>query len=60
MPVGSKLELVFQEESEPIRVSATVVRIQEPTWQGPAGVGVHFDRVDDESRDALERLLSRL
>jgi CheY-like chemotaxis protein len=58
LALGAKLELALGDPAAPVRVAATVVRVQEPGWQDPSGVGVRFDAVEESSREAFERLLS--
>jgi CheY-like chemotaxis protein len=42
LPLGSRLELSLDIDGQPVRVSAEVVRVQEPGWGRPGGVGVRF------------------
>jgi CheY-like chemotaxis protein len=58
LELGAKLELALGDPAAPVRVVATVVRVQEPTWQDPSGVGVRFEAVEESSREAFERLVS--
>jgi CheY-like chemotaxis protein len=42
VPVGTRLDLAFELEVDRVRVSGEVVRIQEPDWGQPGGVGLRF------------------
>jgi CheY-like chemotaxis protein len=37
---------------------ATVVRVQEPSWAYPGGVGIYFSELSDHAREQLEQFLS--
>jgi CheY-like chemotaxis protein len=37
---------------------ATVVRVQEPSWAYPGGVGIYFSELSDHARGQLEQFLS--
>ena len=51
LPVGTELELeIVKNLDDPIRVTGTVVRTQEPSWLNPGGVAVHFDWVESPGR----------
>jgi CheY-like chemotaxis protein len=54
--IGSKLEfeIAFGDESDVVRVKATVVRADEPSWLSTGGTAVHFDWV--ESPEELKKL----
>ena len=41
------------------RLAASVVRVQEPSWGAPAGVGVAFEGLSASQRRSLERLVVR-
>ena len=60
LPMGSKIDLEFGMGDHIIRSSAVVVRLQEPSWLFPAGVGVAFDDMDDQSRLALMSVVAEL
>lgn len=55
IPVGTDLDLDLVLGTDTIRVRAVVARVQEPSWAGPGGVGVHFDDVDPETRALIEQ-----
>jgi CheY-like chemotaxis protein/Tfp pilus assembly protein PilZ len=42
VPVGTRLDLALELDADRVRVSGEVVRIQEPDWGQPAGVGLRF------------------
>lgn len=42
IPIGTSLELELEIGQAKVRVSAKVVRVQEPAWGNPAGIGIHF------------------
>jgi hypothetical protein len=46
------LEIAFGEHT--IQARAEVVRVQEPSWFYPGGVGVRFQAMEEESRLALD------
>jgi CheY-like chemotaxis protein len=52
-PVGEVLELEIDSDVAPIRVRAVVVRVQEPSWLYPGGIGVRFEELDEQLRDSL-------
>ena len=53
VPVGTRLDLELVLDGETLRLSATVARIQEPSWASPGGVGIRFEELDDETRAAI-------
>ncbi len=55
VPVGTSLQLDLVLGPETIRVTAVVARVQEPSWAGPGGVGVHFEELDDAGRALIEQ-----
>jgi hypothetical protein len=50
IPVGTALELALEIESAQTRVVAEVVRIQEPDWARPGGVGLTFRDLESATR----------
>jgi len=54
VPVGTDLHLSLVFGRNVARVRGSVVRIQEPSWENPAGVGVHFSGFDSGSLELLE------
>ena len=60
LPPGLEIKLEIFLGEHLIRSSAIVVRLQEPSWVNPAGVGVCFDAMDGESSCALEEALRDL
>lgn len=58
LPVGTKLEFeIVYDKDKTVRIKATVVRPQEPSWLDSGGNAVHFDWV--ESRQRLEEFIRR-
>lgn len=55
VPVGTELDLDLELGTFTAAVKAVVVRIQEPAWTGPGGVGVRFVELDDAARAAIVR-----
>jgi len=53
LPLGAELDLLLEIAGEKARVTARVVRVQEPSWIDVGGVGVSFV----ETSAGLERLL---
>ncbi len=51
------LELHLEEDNVTLELWGTVVRVQEPADNAPAGVGVEFDPLDDESRSLIQQLV---
>ena len=60
LPVGSEVKLEICLGDHVIRSSATVVRVQEPSWFHPAGVGVQFKEMEGNCLSALEEALQEL
>jgi hypothetical protein len=58
VPLGTQLNLILQLEAEEVPVQARVVRVQDPGWYQPGGVGVEFEALPPGSREALEHYLS--
>lgn len=55
--VGTDLDLFLVVDDARVRVEAEVVRIQEPSWTYPGGIGVSFGRLRPEARDAIHRIV---
>jgi two-component system chemotaxis response regulator CheY len=55
IPVGTKLDLALDVGGTRIVVTAKVVRVQEPAWGAPGGVGVHFVDFDTDAQSHLVR-----
>ena len=55
---GTELELDLELPGRRVRLPAVVVRVQEPAWGAPGGVGVRFHRLDAEAEQALAELLA--
>ena len=55
LPLRSRLELALPVGSSDVRVTAEVVRVQQPSWERPGGVGVRFI----DSPPAVEDLLDQ-
>jgi len=55
--VGTELDLFLVVDGARVRVEAEVVRIQEPSWAYPGGVGVSFRALRPEARDAIHRIV---
>ena len=49
LPVGQEVTLSLVVEARPLRVRAKVVRVQEPSWDHVAGVGVAFESFDEDA-----------
>lgn len=58
LPLGTKLDLTLELDDARVRVLASVVRVQEPGWMSSPGLGVHFDEVAEDSRDAFDRFVA--
>jgi CheY-like chemotaxis protein len=54
VPVGTDLNLSLVFGRKVARVRASVVRVQEPSWEAPAGVGVAFTGFEDGALEMLE------
>ena len=60
LPVGEEIDIEIESGEARIRVRAVVVRVQEPSWTLPAGVGVAFQSPSEESRELLDELLASI
>jgi CheY-like chemotaxis protein len=56
LAVGTRLQLQLALPKGPLRVSARVVRVQEPGWGRYSGVGVRFENPSDAAAAALRAL----
>ncbi|MCG8589453.1 MAG: response regulator [Proteobacteria bacterium] len=59
LPVGERVDLALVLGADVIRVEAEVVRIQEPSWDHAAGIGVAFQRFEDGTLDTLAHCIER-
>jgi CheY-like chemotaxis protein len=50
IPVGTEIHLALTTGGEAVEVRARVVRVQEPSWANPAGVGVCFEGLPEPAR----------
>jgi Tfp pilus assembly protein PilZ len=57
LAVGRELELALLVDDSRFRVRARVVRVQEPSWEHVAGVGVTFLQFEEGDREALATLI---
>jgi len=57
LSLGDVLELEISLQNRTIRATAVVVRIQEPNWMYPGGVGVEFQGLDDDARHSLDSVV---
>jgi uncharacterized protein (TIGR02266 family) len=56
---GSRTRLSLRQgESQELRATATVVWTREEDEEGPAGMGLVFDELDEEARERLRRIIS--
>jgi len=60
VPLGARLELEILNGLQPIRLQAHVVRVQEPSWLYPGGVGIRFDALSEEAGLELGALIEEL
>lgn len=58
VPLGTQLCLALQLGASEVTVQARVVRVQDPGWYQPGGVGVEFEAISAGAREDLERYLS--
>jgi CheY-like chemotaxis protein len=58
VPLGTQLNLILQLGASEVQVQARVVRVQDPGWYQPGGVGIEFEALRPGARQALERYLS--
>jgi len=57
--LGRELNLGIVLDGQMLRVQARVVRIQEPTWEHVAGIGVAFLEFEPDARAELEAYIAR-
>jgi CheY-like chemotaxis protein len=58
VPSGTQLNLILQLGANEVPVRARVVRVQDPGWYQPGGVGIEFEALAPGAREALDRYLS--
>ena len=58
LPIGYKLDLAIEIGNIRVRVKAEVVRIQNPAWAYPAGIGVRFFEWGNSAKEALYAYVS--
>lgn len=56
---GTELDLELEFGEHRARIAVVVVRVQEPSWSRPGGVGVRFLELDAEARTTLEATHAR-
>ena len=56
-PVGKELDLMVVVQDRPLRVRGKVVRVQEPSWDHVAGIGVAFSSFEEGDEAALARFI---
>jgi len=54
LPVGLRLDLELVLGEHSVRTPASVMRVQEPGWMNPSGVGVRFDALDPMASVIIE------
>jgi hypothetical protein len=57
---GTLLDLCLDFGDNQVRVKARTVRVQPPDWGCAAGVGIAFEGLPADSRDALASRLTRI
>ena len=60
LPLELRLSLEIMSGRRTIRLEAEVVRVQEPSWVSPGGVGVRFCDPGSEARAALVELIAHV
>ena len=55
---GTSLDLLIILGHFSLTAEATVVRVQEPSWAYPGGVGIYFSELSDHAQEQLEQFLS--
>ena len=57
--LGSRvvLEFILSEENVSLELWGRVVRTRKPSEELPAGMGVEFDSLDDDTRSLIQRLV---
>ena len=58
VPLGTQLNLILELDPHEVPVRAKVVRVQDPGWYQPGGVGIMFEALSPDARETLERYLS--
>jgi CheY-like chemotaxis protein len=58
LPVSAKLDLALEIGDVRIRVTATVVRVQEPSWGCGGGVGVSFLDYGDSAMETIQAFVT--
>ena len=58
-PVGAGVDVAFQVEDIAIRARATVLHHAGPAGDTPGGIGVRFDALSAENREAIETLIEQ-
>jgi CheY-like chemotaxis protein len=58
VPLGTRLRLQLALPAGPVRITARVVRVQEPAWGCCGGVGIRFEPASDSTAAALAAFLS--
>ena len=58
-PPGARVDVAFQAEDVAVRTPATVLYHAGP-GSTPGGIGVLFDALSDEVRDAIESLIEQV
>jgi CheY-like chemotaxis protein len=59
LELGTRLQLAIPLPDDLVLAAATVVRVHEPGWDGPGGVGVRFDGLDPLTLLYLRRYVER-
>lgn len=57
LPVGTTMQLALELGNHVVRVTAKVVRVQEPSWANDSGVAVRFVGIGREERTLLEAFI---
>lgn len=57
LPIGTRLDLALDVGGSRIMVTAKVVRVQEPAWGNPGGVGVQFIAFGTDAQSHLARYI---
>jgi CheY-like chemotaxis protein len=60
LAVGERLPLLLVFEGQQLEVTARVVRVQQPSWNDMAGIGVEFEDVSASGRSRLEDFVTRM
>jgi CheY-like chemotaxis protein len=56
----TELHLLIEAGGDQLRATASVVRIQEPSWNVAGGIGVQFSAMDESSRSRLNQWIDSL